>query len=142
MGGCDAAMNIAKMMIPASLTVTLTETATVKEGMALMRERGFTAIPVLNAAGQYLGSVTEGDFLRHVMEVGTLDPEIHSCFQVGSIYRRDFCPPLGIDAPLEQVIDTALRQNFIPIVDGRNALCGIVTRRAVIAELAQLVCHT
>ena len=132
-------MNIAKLMTPKYSTVTLTETAAVLEGMELMKKYGFTAIPVLNAAGQYLGSVTEGDFLRHLLKIGSLDPEIHERVQVGNIFRPDFCQPLRIDASLSDVIDTALRQNFVPIIDDRDALCGIVTRRAVIAHLAELI---
>ena len=30
-----------------------------------------------------------------------------------------------------------LNQNFVPIVDGRNALCGILTRKRLIEFLAQ-----
>ena len=32
-----------------------------------------------------------------------------------------------------------LNQNFVPIVDGRNTLCGILTRRGVICYLDELV---
>ena len=34
------------------------------------------------------------------------------------------------------VVEAALRQNFVPVVDGRNVLCGIVTRRNLIAAMA------
>ena len=30
---------------------------------------GYTAVPVLNDQEQYIGSVTEGDFLRHLLVV-------------------------------------------------------------------------
>ena len=50
--------------------------------------------------------------------------------------RRDFCPPLGITAGDDEVIDALLQQNFVPIVDDRGCFCGIVTRKSVIAALA------
>jgi hypothetical protein len=43
---------------------------------------------------------------------------------------------LSIDADEKNVIASILNQNFVPIVDGRNMLCGILTRRGVIAYLA------
>ena len=51
--------------------------------------------------------------------------------------RRDFCPPISIDADESKVVSAALNQNFVPIVDSRNTLCGILTRRGVIAHLAE-----
>ena len=49
--------------------------------------------------------------------------------RVTELVRKDFCPSLQIDADREQVIAFILEQNFVPIVDSRGALCGILTRR-------------
>lgn len=129
-------MNIAKIMTPKYNTACLQETSTVRQGLEIMHRYGYTAIPVLNQEGKYLGCVTEGDFLRHVMSVGSTDLKEHEKYRVGMIYRRDFCPPLSIGASREEVISAVLQQNFVPIVDDRDCLCGIVTRRSVILELA------
>lgn len=130
-------MNIAAIMIPKVLTVFLHEKDTVRQGLERFRVHGYTAIPVLNDQEQYIGSVTEGDFLRHLLAVQTTDLKAQERYRIGSIVRRDFCPALPIDAECKQVVETALNQNFIPIVDSRNALCGILTRRIVIAYLAK-----
>lgn len=60
-------MNIAKIMIPKVFTVFLHETDTVRQGLERFSRHGYTAIPVLNEEEQYVGSVTEGDFLRHLL---------------------------------------------------------------------------
>ncbi len=130
-------MNIVKIMTPKYSTACLQETSTVRQGLELMRSRGYTAIPVLNKDGRYLGSVTEGDFLRHMMQVGTTELKEHEKYRVGSIFRPDFCPALDIQASETDVIDAVLQQNFVPIVDDRGCLCGIVTRRSVILYLAE-----
>lgn len=130
-------MNIAKIMIPKYSTACLQEESTVRQGLEIMRRYGYTAIPVLNHEGKYLGCVTEGDFLRHVLETGTTELKEHEKYRVGTIFRPDFCPALGIQASETDVIDSVLRQNFVPIVDDRGCLCGIVTRRAVILYLAE-----
>ena len=67
----------------------------------------------------------------------TTDLKVQEGYRLGSIVRRDFCPALQIDADSEQVVTSMLNQNFVPIVDGRNALCGILTRKRLIEFLAQ-----
>lgn len=134
-------MNIPAIMIPKILTVFLHETDTIRQGLERFTVHGYTAIPVLNEQEEYIGSVTEGDFLRHLLDVQTTDLKVLEQSRLESIVRRDFCPALPIDASLEQVISAALNQNFVPVVDGRNMLCGILTRRIIIKYLAEIQEH-
>lgn len=129
-------MNIAKIMIPKISTVFLHENDTVRQGLERFKVHGYTAIPVLNDQEQYVGSVNEGDFLRHLLSVQTTDLKAQEQYKIGGIVRRDFCPALQIDADRSQVIEAALNQNFVPIVDGRGILCGILTRKNLITYLA------
>ena len=129
-------MNIAQIMIPKVSTAFLHEKDSVRQGMEIMFRHRYTAVPVLNAEDKYVGSVTEGDFLRHVMSVGITDVKEHEKYYIGDLVRRDFCPALEITADSADVVSTALEQNFVPIVDGRSYLCGIITRRGVILALA------
>lgn len=131
-------MNIAQIMLPKVLTVHICETNTVRQGMEVFMRYGYTAIPVVSEAGKYLGSVSEGDFWRHMCTIGTTDKKAQEKYLIRDIYRPDFCEPLPIDADIESVVDTALKQNFIPIIDGRGYLSGIVTRQGVIRYLADI----
>lgn len=130
-------MNIAKIMIPKVCTVFLNEKQTVRQGLEILTRNGYTAIPVLDADQHYIGCINEGDFLRHMLSINTTDKKELEKTRVGDLVRRDFCPALNINAEDEEVIASILNQNFVPIVDGRNALCGILTRRGVIAYLAE-----
>ena len=130
-------MNLAKIMIPKVSTVFLKETQTVRQGWEVMRHHGFTALPVVDGEGRYAGTVSEGDFLNFVMAAGTTDTQHMERHRVSELVRKDFCPPLQIDADRNQVISLILRQNFVPIVDSRGILCGILTRRGVIQYLAE-----
>jgi len=130
-------MNIAKIMIPRACTVFLNEKQTVRQGWEVMTRNGYTAIPVLDADQHFIGCVSEGDFLRHILDTGSLDKMDMENHRVRELVRRDFCPPISIDADEDEVVGAALNQNFVPIVDSRNTLCGILTRRGVIAHLAE-----
>ena len=132
-------MNLVKMMIPKVSTVFLHEQNTVRQGLELMRRHGYTAIPVLDERDMYIGSVTEGDFLRHLLDVGSTDLKDHEQYRIGEILRRDFCPAMSIEADDALVLSSILNQNFVPIVDDRQMLCGIITRRSVIAYLAEVL---
>ena len=130
-------MNIARIMIPKVSTVFLHEKDTVRQGLERFTIYGYTAVPVLNEQEQYIGSVTEGDFLRHLLAIQSTELKAQEQYRIGSILRRDFCSALSIDAEFQQVISATLNQNFVPIEDGRGALCGILTRRNIIKYLAQ-----
>ena len=134
-----SSVNIAKIMIPKAVTAFLHTDDTVRKGLEIMRHHGYTAIPVLDENDSYVGCISEGDFLRHVFAVGTTDMKAHEDYLIGSIVRPDFCPSLQITAAIGQVISSVQGQNFVPIVDGRNCFCGIVTRRAVISLLYDII---
>lgn len=129
-------MNIPKILTPKAMTAYIGADDTVRQGLEVMRRHGYTAIPVLGEHGEYIGCITEGDFLRHILSTGSTSMKAQERYRIGELVRRDFCPPLGIAADDDDVIDAVLQQNFVPIVDDRGCFCGIVTRRSVIAALA------
>lgn len=49
-----------------------------------------------------------------------------------------FNPAVRIDVALEELVERALRQSFIPVVDDRGAFVGIVTRQNIIKRLTVL----
>ncbi|MBQ7123695.1 MAG: CBS domain-containing protein [Oscillospiraceae bacterium] len=132
-------MNIAKIMIPKISTAFLNENNTVRQGLEKFIRYGYTAVPVLNENGIYSGTVTEGDFLRHIMKIGSTEMRSHETYLIKDIIRKDFCPSLMIEAEQDEVIKAVENQNFVPIVDGRGVFCGIITRKGVIETLAKML---
>ena len=65
-------MNLARIMIPKVSTVFLKENQSVRQGWEIMNRNGYTAIPVLDTDGKYIGTVSEGDFLKFIIAAGTL----------------------------------------------------------------------
>ena len=130
-------MNIIQLMTPKVSTAFLYDTDSIKHGFAVMRRHGYTAIPVLSAGGAYLGCVTEGDFRRFVMQRGSTDTNDYENDSISSLLRPDFCPSLRIQASMEDIIEVAMQQNFIPITDDRDAFCGIITRRSLLGYLSE-----
>lgn len=130
-------MNIAKIMIPKVCTVVLHESSTVRQGLEVLSRCRYTAIPVLDGQGRYVGSVSEGDFLNHIMRVGSTRLRDQEHYRIAELVRKDFCPALNIEADFDVVVQACMRQNFVPVVDDRNTLCGIVTRQKLIGAMAE-----
>lgn len=102
----------------------------------MFHRHGYTAVPVLYAKDKYVGSVSEGDFLRCVLLTGTTEMKKYERHKISEIVRHDFCPPLCIDANSHELLSAIMNQNFVPVTDSRGILCGIVTRRGVIQMMS------
>ena len=56
-------MNIAYFLLPKIHTAYLYDDCTFRQVLEKMLHHGYTAIPVINREGKYVGTVSEGDFL-------------------------------------------------------------------------------
>ena len=130
-------INVASIMIPKVCTVFLHEKNTVRQGLEIMTRYGYTCVPVLDQEEHYVGCISEGDFLRHMLATGSTDKKFHEQFHLNEIMRKESSPALHIQADAAEMLLAIMNQNFLPVVDDRNFLCGIVTRRSVITELSR-----
>ena len=130
-------MNIIQFLIPKSATVYLTDKSTVRNGLEKMAFHGYRAIPVITSRGKYAGTVTEGDFLRCVMEHGSEMRDLEQ-IKVKDIINPDFNPAQRIDVPMQDLFARVTEQNFVPVVDDRGSFIGIVTRRKVMRHLCDI----
>lgn len=134
-------MNAAYFLTPKSDVACLYADGTVRQGIEKMRSSGFTAIPVIRRDGVYVGTVREGDFLWHLVGEGfeltarTLR-DLES-MKIESILKPGLFAAARITAPMSEIVDLAMRQNFVPIVDDSDRFIGIVTRMSVMKYLTR-----
>ena len=131
-------MNIAYFLLPKSRVAYLYDDYTFRQGLEKMRHHGYTAIPVISRTGQYVGTVSEGDFLWCLLDQGSGDIQTQEKQPLRRVIRPGFNPAVRIDVALEELVERALRQSFIPVVDDRGAFVGIVTRQNIIKRLTVL----
>ena len=62
-------MNIPLLLKPKGLISYINEDNTVRQGIEKMKFHGYAALPVIDAEGKYTGTVTEGDFLWHILSI-------------------------------------------------------------------------
>lgn len=135
-------MNIAYFLHPKSRTAFLYDDYTVRQGLEKMRYHGYAAIPVISRSGKYVGTVSEGDFLwcllseedgRHVTRSLKDLEKLH----VRDILCEETAPPVGITVTMEELLTSAMNQNFVPVVDDLENFIGIITRKDIIRYFAE-----
>ena len=130
-------MNIAYFLLPKSKIAYLYDDFTFRQGLEKMRRRGYSAIPVITREGQYAGTVSEGDFLWPLLD-GEEAPSMKKAehLRVRDIIGNKY-PAVRITVGMDALLESAMNQNFIPVVDDLDKFIGIVTRRDIIGYLAR-----
>ena len=125
-------MNVAFFLIPKSQTAFIEDDDTFRQGLERMRYHGYTAIPVLDKSGRYVGTLTEGDFLWHIIDIGGASMEECEELHIADILKPDRNPPVKITAKIGELTERLLTQNFLPVTDDNGAFIGIVTRQKLL----------
>lgn len=131
----EQSMNVLMLLKNKSEVAFVYDTNTLRQGIEKMHVHGYSAIPVLSKDGTYVGSVSEGDFLWHILEYRNNDLRVQENYQVSDILRKDFNPAVKIDVSMDELLERSMNQNFIPVVDDRNFFIGIVTRQDIIRSI-------
>lgn len=126
--------NILKLLTPKDKVSFIELDMTVRQGLEKMRAHGFTAIPVLKKNGSYYGVISEGDFLWNIMDDNIVTVQELENQKVKDIIRKKV-PCCKIDVSYDELLKLITNYNFVPIVDDRNVLMGIITRKSVLDNL-------
>lgn len=122
-------MNILMILTPKSEITYITTTMRIKDAMEVLQRARFTSVPLLDEKGYYAGTITEGDILWYIEKNG-YGPSLEK--RVKAVDRiRDY-EPIFVNQEIDELIQKALDQNFIPILDDRKYFIGIVTRKKLL----------
>jgi len=124
--------NIAFLITPKSEVVWVSASGTLGEAIERMKPNGFAAVPLLDDEGGYLGTLTEGDILWHLLDAP--DPRLAQGASVRDVQRCTNNRAVHIDAKLETLVLRAAEQNFVPVLDDREVFIGIVRRKSIIEQ--------
>ncbi len=129
-------MNIAFLLQPKQRVAYLYGDNSLRQGLEKMRHHGYTAVPVIDREGCYLGTISEGDFLWQILAMDTLDMKDLEHVQIQDVLQPGSYPPVPITVSVEELLNSAMNQNSIPVVDDYNSFIGLVTRREIISRLS------
>jgi FOG: CBS domain len=132
-------MNIAFFLIPKKDIVFLKENATMRQALERMEYHSYSAVPLINSEGKYVGTITEGDLLWKLKNTPGLTFANTEDIHLSDVEQHVQNMPVTIDAQMEDLISRAVVQNFVPVVDDQKIFIGIVRRRELIEYCSKLL---
>jgi CBS domain-containing protein len=125
-------MNVAFFLTPKNEVVCENSEATMRQVMERMEHHGYTAIPLIDKQGKYVGTLTEGDILWKLKNTPELNFKNSEVVKVKDIPKRVDHKSVSISADIESLISLAVNQNFVPVVDDNGTFIGIIKRSDII----------
>jgi CBS domain-containing protein len=129
-------MNIAAFIQPKIDVAYLRDNMTVRQGLEKLKRSGYSAIPVIDTEDRYVGVVSEGDFLWNIIanneNLDGINMKNAERLTVRDIIQSGKINAVCIDTNMEQLMEQAKNQNFVPVIDDRSIFIGIITRRDIL----------
>lgn len=87
---------------------------------------------MLSLDGKYLGTISEGDLLWGMKTLNVSNLKSAEDISIMAIPRRATYKAVHADSKMEDLLDCAINQNFVPVVDDQGFFIGIITRKEII----------
>lgn len=124
--------NILFFLTPKAMCAFVYDDYTVRQALEKMEAAGYAALPILNKRGEYRGTLTEGDLLWALKNMCYMDMRQAEARKIMEITRRRDNIPVRVTTSMYDLVQRASTQNFVPVVDDKDAFIGIVTRGSII----------
>ena len=124
--------NILFFLTPKAMCVYLSDDFTMRQALEKMESAGYAALPILNKRGEYRGTLTEGDLLWAIKNLCYMDMRQAEAHRIMEIFRRRDYVPVRVTTSMHDLVDRAIHQNFVPVVDDKDTFIGIITRSSII----------
>lgn len=113
--------------------------ATMRQALEKMEYHRYSSVPLLDEEGKYVGTLTEGDLLWKIKNTPGLSFENTHNILLTEVPRFIENKPVNIHARMEDLLNLAITQNFVPVVDDDGVFIGIVRRREIMEYYAELL---
>ena len=127
--------SILRFMIPKSLVEYIYVDSTVRQAIEKMNFHKYTAIPVLNAEGKYVGTLRNDDVFNLFWENDSFSKITAESVCVSDVLNPSHFKPVMHNCSMKDLIESVKEHNFVPVVDDRGCFIGIILRREVLNYL-------
>lgn len=125
-------MNILFFLTPKSEVEFVYDDFSLRQTIEKMEYHRFSEVPVIDREGRYVSTITEGDLLWYIKEEWNLDIREAENVRISGIKRKRKTTAVSVNARMEDLIEKAMNQNFVPVVDDQENFIGIITRKDII----------
>lgn len=103
-----------------------------RQAMEKMEYHKYSAVPIINRAGNYVGTLTEGDILWELKDRKLSNLHEAEEIMLRHTNRKRDNEPVNVNCNIEDLVMTSMNQNFVPVIDDNGIFIGIVTRKSII----------
>ena len=121
-------MNILFLLTPKATCSVLYNDFTIRQALERMECDGYSSMSILDRQGKYIGTLTEGDLLWACKNICGMDLKQTESHGIMEIPHRKDNVPVSVTTDIRQVLDAAIVQNFVPVVDDKGDFIGIIQR--------------
>lgn len=125
-------MNILFFLKPKSELAYIYDYHTVRQALEIMEYHKYSSVPILNREGKYVGTITEGDLLWGLKNMQIMNVKSAEDIGIMRVNRRYDYHCVNAESKMEDLIEKAMAQNFVPVVDDEGHFIGMITRRDII----------
>lgn len=124
-------MNILFFLTPKSEVAHIHDDDSLRQALEKMEYHKYSAVPILTREGKYVGTLNEGDLLWYIKNQLNLNLQEARNIPVADVPRRTDNNPVYANSKMEDLLDKAMQQNFVPVLDDGNIFIGIVKRKDI-----------
>ena len=129
--------NILFFLTPKAMCSFVYDDYTIRQALEKIEGTGYNTVPILSRRGEYRGTLTEGDLLWALKNLCYLDMRQAEARRIGQMERRKDYIPVRVTTDMRELVRRSINQNFVPVVDDKEAFIGIVTRGDIIKYCAR-----
>lgn len=130
-------MNVLFFLKPKPVIVYLEYNYTMRQACEVMKKSKYTNLPVIGENGEFLYTLSESDILFQIMKDNDFSFRQSERIQISDLERIKTYKTISINNNMEDLMELAIDQNYVPVVDDRNKFIGIITRRSIIDYYAK-----
>jgi CBS-domain-containing membrane protein len=125
-------MEISSFLFPKNEVAYITSSASMREALEQLENLYYTALPIVDGEGKYVGTLSEGDLLWKLKNTPGIDFDNMHQVKVSEIEKHYQNESVSIHAHFEDMLALAADQNFVPVVDDESIFIGIIRRKDII----------
>lgn len=128
-------MTFIQLLTPKAQTGWVYNDYSIYQVFEKMKEYPYSALPIVDSDGFFRGIITEKDLISLMKKHETINEEDLKSIKIEECKRTKERKAISCFESFDNLVNLLLDQNFVPIVDGRGAYMGLITRKSLISFL-------
>ncbi len=125
-------MNLLFLLTPKSEVASITNEYTLRQVLEKMEYHRYASIPMLDKHGHYVGTISEGDLLWAIKNEANMNLKEAENIPITRISRKIHYQAVNVGAKVEELVNMAKTQNFVPVTDDNDIFIGIIKRSDIL----------